>query len=277
MCPTTDGIALAADRAAGWARPEGLIPAGERRAHRRPQRLSGRRVANCGHAVGLDGFASLAAITEQLADQPRIRARMRRHGLVIWLHGLMSCGAKVPFLSLCTTYAAAVRHTLPSAPCETQRGITNWGDPVGSTRAVIARISSRLRHLRSRQRVTAFLIQPSRGDTGDRRPTYHDADLPPRHGFIALLSVRAQAPCTRSTSARMARWSGCRARRRRSQPALLAPRAHWRAARDLPVYRQQSRRSRRSEAAFGGGDHRPSDAALATSEAFRARRQLWNG
>ncbi len=29
-------------------------------------------------------------------------------------------------------------------------------------------------------------MQPDRGDAGDRRAAYHDADLPPRHGFIAF-------------------------------------------------------------------------------------------
>jgi cobaltochelatase CobN len=64
--PDPDGIALAADRAAGWARLAGT-PAAERRIAivlSDYPGIGGQR----GHAVGLDTFASAAAILRMLAD-----------------------------------------------------------------------------------------------------------------------------------------------------------------------------------------------------------------
>jgi cobaltochelatase CobN len=64
--PDPDGIALAADRAAGWARLAGK-PAAERRVAivlSDYPGIGGQR----GHAVGLDSFASLAAILRSMAE-----------------------------------------------------------------------------------------------------------------------------------------------------------------------------------------------------------------
>jgi cobaltochelatase CobN len=165
--PDPDGIALAADRAAAWARLAGA-PRAERRVAiilSDYPAVGGQR----GHAVGLDSFASLTAITSLLRDA----------GYACDVADAALCEAvPTPFLALaeyCRLFA-----TLPAA---LQTAATaRWGDPADD--AGLADGYFTLRHIRLGH-VTA-LLQPDRGDTLDRRDAYHDADLPPRHGYIAL-------------------------------------------------------------------------------------------
>ena len=91
-----------------------------------------------------------------------------------------------------------------------------WGDPSGDPAVAAGQFT--LSQLRL-GRLTAA-IQPSRGDTGDRRAAYHDADLPPCHGYIAFyLSLLGATDALVHLGAH-ARWSGCRAR-----PPPCRPRA----------------------------------------------------
>ena len=96
----------------------------------------------------------------------------------------LSQAAPTPFLSL-ADYAPLFA-TLPQS---LQTAATAaWGPPEADPSVQAGHFT--LRHLQLGH-ITAAL-QPGRGDTGDRRRAYHDADLPPRHAFIAFyLSLRS--------------------------------------------------------------------------------------
>ncbi len=178
--PEQDGIALAADRAAGWSRLA-AIPAGQRRLTILLSDYPGAG-GQRGHAVGLDGFASLSAITAQLADADYATTPTRTTELV---HRLCH-GEPTPYLAL-----AAYRNLLASLPASLQHAaMSAWGDPADDPSVIVGQFT--LRQLRIGHVVAT--VQPDRGDRGDRRAAYHDADLPPRHGFIAFyLSLRDTA------------------------------------------------------------------------------------
>ena len=164
--PDADGVALAADRAAGWAR----LAATPRRERSLAVVLSdypgigGQR----GHAVGLDSFASLAAILDDLAaagydtGEPPDQAAL--------VAGLCA-DAPTPFLSL-DDYRVAFA-TLPAAVREGV--VATWGDPAPGFAVRQVRIGK-----------VVVAIQPDRGRAEDRRASYHDADQPPRHEYVAF-------------------------------------------------------------------------------------------
>ncbi len=157
--PDPDGIALAADRAAGWARL-----AATPRAQRRVAIVLSDYPAiggQLGHAVGLDSFASLAAVTTQLQQAGYTTSPAAATALT---------AEPTPFLSL-DEYRPLFA-TLPAALQEAV--LAQWGEPPAFT----------LRHVRLGN--VLALIQPNRGAAADRRAGYHDPDLPPRHEFIAL-------------------------------------------------------------------------------------------
>ena len=170
--PNHAGIALAADRAAGWARLR-LTPASERQVAivlSDYPGLGGQR----GHAVGLDSFASLSAITDLLVEGGYATRRSSAAELV----QALSRAEPTPFLSL-AEYAVLFA-TLPQ-PLQTAAS-DSWGNPSDDVSVIDGQFT--LRHI-VLGHVSAFL-QPDRGDRGDRRTAYHDADLPPRHGYIAF-------------------------------------------------------------------------------------------
>ena len=170
--PDEPGIALAADRAAGWASLR-LTPRADRRLAivlSDYPGVGGQR----GHAVGLDGFASLSAITALLAEAGYTTSTATTEELT---RALSHAGPR-PFLSL-ADYAPLFA-TLP-APLQAA-AIAAWGEPATDPSVQDGHFT--LRHL-TLGNLAAYL-QPGRGDRGDRRATYHDADLPPCHAFIAF-------------------------------------------------------------------------------------------
>jgi cobaltochelatase CobN len=165
--PDADGIALAADRAAGWARLAGTSAAERRVAVVLSDYpgIGGQR----GHAVGLDSFASLAAILRMLEDAGYQTSQVGTGDLTRALCeapavGFMSVGE---YRRLFAELPGVLRDAV----------IGTWGTPEADRDGRFM-----LRHVRLGNVVA--LLQPDRG--GDRRATYHDADLPPRHCFIAL-------------------------------------------------------------------------------------------
>ena len=171
--PDPDGIALAADRAAAWAKLR-ATPASDREIAivlSDYPAAAGQR----GHAVGLDGFASLAAITRLLTDanyttRPAAQAELTQ---------ALSHAEPTPFLSL-AEYTALFA-TLP-APLQAA-AIAAWGEPSAPGGHFT------LRHVRLGN--LTLCLQPGRGDLADRRAGYHDPDLPPCHAYIAFyLSLR---------------------------------------------------------------------------------------
>jgi cobaltochelatase CobN len=170
--PNPDGIALAADRAAGWARLR-RTPAHERQIAivlSDYPGLGGQR----GHAVGLDTFASLAAILDLL----RTHAYQVQPLSAADLTHTLCHAAPRPVLSL-SAYGELFQ-TLPQSLQDAV--LLAWGDPADDPAIRDGHFT--LRHV-TLGNVAAFL-QPERGDRGDRRASYHDADLPPRHAFIAF-------------------------------------------------------------------------------------------
>ncbi len=57
-----------------------------------------------------------------------------------------------------------------------------WGSPAADPDVIESRFAHRFIRL-GRLRIA---IQPDRGAAATRKATYHDADLPPRHGYIAF-------------------------------------------------------------------------------------------
>ncbi len=172
--PDPDGIALTADRAAGWARLA-ATPRSERRvAIVLPDypgaARDGAETGQEGHAVGLDGFASLAAILRLLRDE----------GYDLGPEPPPDAAKLVPLLcrpAQNPTLAASDYRTLLAAlPAELRGQVaTPWDEPTGAIR---------LRHLRLGKLLLA--IQPDRGSPAGRRSGYHDPDQPPCHAYIAF-------------------------------------------------------------------------------------------
>lgn len=180
--PDPDGIALAADRAAGWVRL-----AATRRSERRIGVLlsdypgvGGSRIGQTpgldsgqiGHAIGLDSFASLAEIARKVHDAgytvPDSNDIVRR-----------LCHAEpAPIMPL--PHYQRLFATLQEAA---QRSvIAAWGDAADDP--AVADGAFALRYATLGQLVVA--VQPDRGNALDRKATYHDPILPPRHAYIAF-------------------------------------------------------------------------------------------
>ncbi|MBI0435303.1 cobaltochelatase subunit CobN [Roseomonas sp. KE0001] len=176
--PDPEGIALVADRALGWAR----LAATPRAARRLAVLLSdypgvpGRESGQAGHAVGLDSFASLAALIEDLTaagytigTPPPSSEDLAR---------ALTTAPPAPFLSL-EAYRAGLA-TLPAALREAVEAA--WGPPEADP--LLRDGAFHLRHLRLGHLLLA--VQPERGARLDRKAGYHDPDTPPRHGYIAF-------------------------------------------------------------------------------------------
>ncbi|WBV43432.1 cobaltochelatase subunit CobN [Pseudoroseomonas cervicalis] len=182
LAPDASGIALAADRALGWAR----LAATPRAARRVAVLLSDYPAMGGqeGHAVGLDSFASLAALLGDLAS-----AGYDIGGATVTADTLaqaLTRGTPTPLLSL-EDYRAAFA-TLPEA---LRQSITAaWGDPEDDPACRDGAFHAR--HLQLEKMLLA--VQPDRGGALDRSAAYHDPDTPPRHGYIAFyLALRRGA------------------------------------------------------------------------------------
>ncbi|MBV9655550.1 MAG: cobaltochelatase subunit CobN [Acetobacteraceae bacterium] len=172
--PDPEGIALAADRALGWARLA-ATPAAERRVaivlpdYPGPAR-EGASSGQEGYAVGLDCFASLAAILRllrqagyetgpaPLPDAAALATRLCRPAQAPLLAG-------PEYRRLFATLPESLRGQITAA----------WGEAEGDIR---------VRHVRLGNLLLA--IQPDRGSRTDRRSGYHDPDRPPCHPYVAF-------------------------------------------------------------------------------------------
>ena len=171
--PHPEGIALAADRAAGWARLAST-PARERRLAIVLSDYPGVG-GQMAHAVGLDSFASLAAILTLLHGAgyatpmpPDAKA----------LADLLCDAPPAPFLDL-----PAYRELFAALPAAIRHRVTAaWGEAEADPSVVNGAFT--LRH--ARLGAVRLAVQPDRGNRLDRKASYHDADLPPRHGYIAF-------------------------------------------------------------------------------------------
>jgi cobaltochelatase CobN len=162
--PEPDGVAYAADLACAWA---GL--ARTPRAERRVACILSdypAKAGRTGYAVGLDTPASVMAIAEHLAREGfSVVAPENAAGLI----GALANGPMTPILSL-----ADYRGLLGGLKLELA------GDPAddapdGWFRARIVRAGDLI-----------IAVQPDRGRADTRKTDYHDANLLPRHGYVAF-------------------------------------------------------------------------------------------
>ncbi len=162
--PDAPGIALAAGRAAGWARLAAAPPDQRRLAVILSDYpgIGGQQ----GHAIGLDTFASTNAILGQLP------------GTVPIDPAALCTAPPTPFMTLADY--TRLRATLPDALNAVLDAA--WGGP--ATDPSVVEDSFTVRHIRTGQAIVA--LQPDRGAAADRRTTYHDPDQPPRHAYVAF-------------------------------------------------------------------------------------------
>jgi cobaltochelatase CobN len=170
--PALAQIALAADRAAGWVRLARTPPA-ERRVAIVLSDYPGAAGAKgqIGHAVGLDSFASVDNMARLLrADGYDVPAQPIAAAL-------RDIAAK-PFLSLAdySVLFAALPENLQS------RVHAAWGGPEED--AAFHHGAFALPYLQRGKLIIA--VQPDRGAAQDKKTSYHDPDLPPRHLYIAF-------------------------------------------------------------------------------------------
>ena len=203
--PDADGIALAADRAAGWARLA-ATPRADRQVAVVLSDYPGAG-GQVGHAVGLDTFASLDAMVDMLGREgydtgvpgqqssrfPLPQPPPSRGGGLSPLplregvgggdptHGVgtqLQTASPTPYMTL-AEYHAQFQQLPPILRSRIQAA---WGDPEDDP--TVAADAFTLRHLRLGNLLLA--IQPDRGNALDRKASYHDPDLPPRHAYIAF-------------------------------------------------------------------------------------------
>ncbi len=172
--PANKLINAVADRAAGWAKL-GSTERADRNVALVLSTYPG-RTDQIAHAVGLDGPASTLAIVERLAhegydigtfptSQTQLLDAIRDENLqVAWS-------------------AADYRAAFEKLPQEFQNEVTEaWGNLTDN-----ADINGDMIALPIVKYGKVFLaLQPERGEPADRKATYHDPTVPPRHGYVAF-------------------------------------------------------------------------------------------
>jgi len=172
--PDPDGIALAAARAAGWARLA-ATPRVERRVALILSDYPG-AAGQAAHAVGLDAIESTARIVELLAGSGYEIADAPPDGKMVVAD---ICDAvPTPFLPL-----AEYRRLSAALPDATRDQIAAaWGEPEDDPDFDGTDFCLPL----ARYGNVIAAIQPDRGNALDRKESYHDPDLPPRHAYVAF-------------------------------------------------------------------------------------------
>ncbi len=172
--PEPDRIALVADRIAALVRLR-TLPRGERRvAVLMPDYpAAGGRA---GYAVGLDVPQSVVALLSDLSEAG-YDVRDHVEDPRVLLEQLQQ-GAQEPALSL-----ADYARLLAALPAETASRVTAaWGDPEHDPDVCDGAFCFRA----ARYGKILVALPPERGNVHDRRASYHDPALPPRHALIAF-------------------------------------------------------------------------------------------
>jgi cobaltochelatase CobN len=172
--PDPDGIALAAARAAGWARL-----AGTDRADRRIALILSDYPGAAGqsaHAVGLDAIESTAQILKLLDGEGYETGGAAPDARTVVAD--LCDTVPTPFLSL-----ADYRGLFATLPAATRNQIVAaWGDPEDDPDFTGSDFALGLAEYGN----VIAAIQPDRGNALDRKASYHDPDLPPRHAYVAF-------------------------------------------------------------------------------------------
>ena len=171
--PDALGIDHAAELALGWARLA-RTPRGERRIACIVSDYPA-KAGRAGYAVGLDTPRSVIAIAERLAE----------HGFSVASPGdaatlVTALTAGEPHATLSVADYERQLVTLPARFVEPLHAA--WGDPCADD-AVHER-AFRFRFVRAGRLLIA--VQPDRGSRSARKAEYHDANLPPRHSYVAF-------------------------------------------------------------------------------------------
>ena len=165
--PCACGIALAADRAAGWARLArmGATSAAPVLGCVLSDYPGGGRV---GHAVGLDTFVSLSATLGRMGSDVPAAALV---------DGLCHAEARA------TIDVVTYRRLFAALPDPVRAAVNDaWGAAEDDSAVVDGSFTHRF----MRVGTAVAAVQPDRGAAGDRKAGYHDPDCPPRHRFIAF-------------------------------------------------------------------------------------------
>lgn len=172
--PYPAGVASVAGKAAAWSRLA-QTPRGERRLAMVLSDYPGGG-GQIAHAVGLDALASSTAIAALLSeagyDLPT--AELTQQDLIDALEGK---GAK-PFLSL-KDYQSLWSELPQSFRDEVSAA---WGQPEEDPSLVEGAFTARWHGHGN----LLIALQPDRGDSLDRKASYHDPDQAPRHSYIAF-------------------------------------------------------------------------------------------
>ncbi|WP_082786033.1 cobaltochelatase subunit CobN, partial [Acetobacter orleanensis] len=178
--PYLPGIRHTVARALGWARLRHL-PADQKRVgvilSDYPGAGLARETGHVAHAVGLDGFASLASILTLLRAEgyytgpdPLPDAQK--------LTSLLAQTAPRPLLCVATYRALAISLDASFMASVTQA----WGEPEQDPC-----VQDGVFHLRALDVGHLTLaVQPDRGRQADRKALYHDPDTPPSHAYVAF-------------------------------------------------------------------------------------------
>ena len=248
--PDAAGVSYAADLALSWVRLANT-PRSERRLACILSNYPA-KAGRTGYAVGLDTPRSIVAIARRLVREGyTANLPLDEAGLI----QALSAGPTTPALSL-----ADYRRLLATLPVPFVNQLrAAWGEPATDDAIRDGLFCFRI----TRAGNLLVGVQPDRGHAAFRKTDYHDALLPPRHSYVAFYlwlrmveQVHAVIHCgTHGTL----EWLPGKATAL-SRP-LRPARCSGTDAADLSVHRQQSRRSRASQAARGGGDDRASHAA----------------
>jgi len=169
--PVPAQVALVADRAAGWVRLA-QTPAGQRRVAIVLSDYPGAAGAQgqIGHAVGLDSSKSL----DNMAGLLRANFYDVPAGNVAALREI----APQAFLTL-----ADYERLFATLPGNVQARVrAAWGEPAEDP--ALANGAFVLPYLRRGKLIVA--VQPDRGAAQEKKASYHDPDLPPRHLYVAF-------------------------------------------------------------------------------------------
>jgi cobaltochelatase CobN len=172
--PATAGIAAASRSASLWARLA-ETPRAERKLALVLSDYPG-AAGQAAHAVGLDAIASTVEILRLLNSEGfDVGAPLPDNAsLVVEL-----CNSEpAPFLSL-----ANYKRLLATLDAEARAKIVAaWGAPDDDLSVRDGHFTLRFAHLGK----LIAAIQPDRGNALDRKSSYHDPDLPPRHAYVAF-------------------------------------------------------------------------------------------